>query len=154
MLDSDLADLYQVPVKRLNEQVARNRDRFPEDFMFRLSVDEYAILRSQIATLRLPHGAHRKYAPYVFTEQGVAMLSSVLHSPRAVQVNIEIMRAFVRLREMLQTNKDLARKLDALELKYDGQFRIVFEAIRELMTPPVKPRKEIGFRTPSRTHPT
>ena len=150
MLDSDLADLYQVPVKRLNEQVARNRDRFPVDFMFRLSVDEHANLRSQIATLRLPHGAHRKYAPYVFTEQGVAMLSSVLHSPRAVRVNIEIMRAFVRLREMLQTNKDLARKLDALETKYDSQFKVVFQAIRELMTPKAKPRKQIGFRTSTR----
>jgi hypothetical protein len=152
MLDSDLADLYQVPVKRLNEQVARNRDRFPVDFMFQLSVDEHAILRSQIATLRLPHGAHRKYAPHAFTEQGVAMLSSVLHSPRAVQVNIEIMRAFVRLREMLQTNKDLARKLDALETKYDSQFKVVFQAIRELMTPQPKQRKQIGFRTPTRSH--
>jgi len=115
MLDSDLADLYQVPVKRLNEQVRRNIDRFPADFMFQLRVEEGEILRSQFATLRLPHGAHRKYAPYAFTEQGVAMLSSVLHSPRAVQVNIEIMRAFVRLRGMLQTNKDLARKLTALK---------------------------------------
>ena len=114
MLDSDMANLYQVPVKRFNEQVARNRDRFPEDFMFQLSVDEHVNLRSQIAT---SSWGGRRYPPYAFTEQGVAMLSSVLKSPRAVQVNIEIMRAFVRLREMLQTNKDLAQKLDALETR-------------------------------------
>ena len=149
MLDSDLADLYQVPVKRFNEQVARNRDRFPEDFMFQLSVEEQVNLRSQFAT---SSWGGRRYPPYGFTEQGVAMLSSVLKSPRAVQVNIEIMRAFVRLREMLQTNKDLARKLDALETKYDSQFKVVFQAIRELMTPPPKPRKQIGFRTPTRPH--
>ena len=148
MLDADLATLYQVPVKRLNEQVARNRDRFPEDFMFQLSDAEHANLRSQFATASSWGG--RRSPPYAFTEQGVAMLSSVLHSPRAVRVNIEIMRAFVRLREMLQTNKELARKLDALETKYDSQFKVVFQAIRELMTPPPKPRKQIGFRTPSR----
>jgi hypothetical protein len=151
MLDSDLADLYQVPVKRFNEQVARNRDRFPEDFMFQLSVEEHVNLRSQFAT---SSWGGRRYPPYAFTEQGVAMLSSVLKSPRAVQVNIEIMRAFVRLREMLQTNKDLARKLDALETKYDSQFKVVFQAIRELMTPRPKPRKQIGFRTPTCPHPT
>ena len=137
MLDSDLANLYQVPVKRLNQQVARNRDRFPEDFMFQLSVEEHANLRSQFATASSWGG--RRSPPYAFTEQGVAMLSSVLHSPRAVRVNIEIMRAFVRLRGMLQTNKDLAQKLYALETKYDSQFKVVFQAIRELMAPPAKP---------------
>src|SRR5512134_10399 len=115
MLDADLAALYQVPVKRLNEQVARNRKRFPEDFMFQLSEEEDANLRSQFATSRSWGG--RRTAPYAFTEQGVAMLSSVLRSPRAVQVNIEIMRAFVRLRRILQTTADLAKKLDALEAK-------------------------------------
>lgn len=152
MLDADLAQLYQVSVGRLNEQVARKRNRFPEDFMFQLSEAEYANLKSQFAISSSWGG--RRSPPYAFTEQGVAMLSSVLHSSRAVQVNVEIMRAFVRLREMLQTNKELARKLDALETKYYSQFKVVFQAIRELMTPPVKPRKEIGFRTPSRTHPT
>ena len=122
LLDEDLARLYGVAVKQLNQQVRRNIDRFPEDFMFRLDA-----------------GAHRKYAPLAFTEQGVAMLSSVLRSPRAVQVNVEIMRAFVRLRRMLESNAELSRKLDALERKYDGQFRVVFEAIRALMTPTRKP---------------
>jgi len=149
MLDADLATLYQVSVKGLNQQVARNRARFPEDFMFQLSPEEHANLKSQFAISSSWGG--RRSPPYAFTEQGVAMLSSVLHSPRAVQVNIEIMRAFVRLREMLQTNKDLARKLDALETKYDSQFKVVFQAIRELMTPQAKPRKQIGFRTPSRS---
>lgn len=146
LLDEDLAALYGVAVKQLNQQVRRNLDRFPEDFMFRLDADESANLRSQFATLRLAHGAHRKYAPLAFTEQGVAMLSSVLRSPRAVQVNVEIMRAFVRLRRMLESNAELSRKLDALERKYDGQFRAVFDAIRELMTPARKSGKRIGFR--------
>lgn len=150
MLDEDLAGLYGVSVKRLNEQVRRNLERFPADFMFQIEARELGSLRSQIATLKKSRGEHRKYSPLAFTEQGVAMLSSVLRSPRAVQVNIEIMRAFVKLRRLLETNADLARKLDALELKYDGQFRIVFEAIRELMTPQPKPRKQIGFRTPTR----
>jgi len=145
MLDSDLAGLYELPLKRLNQQVRRNRERFPEDFMFELSKEEHANLRSQFATSRSWGG--RRTAPLAFTEQGVAMLSSVLHSPRAVRVNIEIMRAFVRLRRMLQGNADLARKLDALESKYDGQFRDVFEAIRALMTPPDGPRRRIGYRT-------
>ena len=145
MLDADLAALYEVPVKRLNEQVARNRTRFPEDFMFQLSADEAASLRSQFATSKSRGG--RRTAPYAFTEQGVAMLSSVLRSPRAVQVNIEIMRAFVRLRRMLQTNADLAKKLDTLEAKYDRQFSVVFQAIRDLMTPPEKPVGKIGYGT-------
>jgi hypothetical protein len=148
MLDADLAALYEVSVKRLNEQVGRNRERFPGDFMFQLSEDEAASLRSQNATLKAgTRGRHRKYLPFAFTEQGVAMLSSVLRSPRAVQVNIEIMRAFVRLRRMLQTNADLAKKLDALESRYDAQFKVVFRAIRELMTPPDRPRRKIGYAT-------
>ena len=148
MLDADLAPLYEVPVKRLNEQVVRNRDRFPEDFMFPLDAGEAQPLGSQVATLKTgARGQHRKYRPYAFTEQGVAMLSSVLRSPRAVQVNIEIMRAFVRLRQMLQTNADLAKKLDPLEANYDARFKVVFQAIRELMTPPEKPRRKIGYGT-------
>jgi len=136
MLDSDLAGLYEVSAKRLNEQVRRNLVRFPEDFMFQLSHGEYEVLRSQFATLDVGRGKYRKYLPYVFTEQGVAMLSSVLNSDRAVQVNIAIMRAFVKLREMLEENKDLAKIIDRLErkfLKHDRQFKIVFEAIRQLM---------------------
>ena len=146
ILDQDLARLYGVRVKRLNEQVRRNIERFPADFMFQTEPGELGSLRSQIATLDQGRGEHRKYSPLAFTEQGVAMLSSVLRAPRAVQVNIEIMRAFVKLRRLLETNADLSRKLDALERKYDGQFGIVFEAIRELMAPPAKPRKPIGFR--------
>src|SRR5574342_507952 len=146
MLDSDLALLYGVPTKRLNEQVRRNIRRFPADFMFQLSSDEAAALRSQNATLEAGRGKYRKYLPYVFTEQGVAMLSSVLNSERAAQVNIEIMRAFVRLRELIATNRDLAQRLDELERRYDAQFRGVFEAIRQLMATPERPRRSIGFR--------
>ena len=146
LLDEDLARLYGVAVKQLNQQVRRNLDRFPEDFMFRLDADERANLRSQFVTSSSWGG--RRYEPMAFTEQGVAMLSSVLRSPRAVQVNVEIMRAFVRLRRMLESNAELSRKLDALERKYDGQFRAVFDAIRELMTPARKPGKRIGFRAP------
>ena len=145
ILDADLAKLYGVKTKRLNEQVRRNRDRFPPDFMFQLNSEEYFALRSQFATLKRSRGRHSKYLPYAFTEQGVAMLSSVLQSKRAVQVNIEIMRAFVRLRRILASHADLARKLAALEEKYDGQFRGVFEAIRQLMAPPAPPRRKIGF---------
>ena len=133
MLDSDLAQLYGVPVKRLNEQVRRNLRRFPADFMIRLTGQEYEALRSQIATLKPARGTHRKYLPNAFTEQGVAMLSSVLHSQRAIDVNVEIMRAFVRFRQMLASNAQLARKLDALEKKYDAQFKVVFDTIRQLM---------------------
>jgi len=172
MLDQDLAELYEVETKALNRAVKRNPGRFPEDFMFQLSADEFdnlrfqsgtSSLRSQIGTSRW---GGRRYPPYAFTEQGVAMLSSVLHSDRAIQVNIEIMRAFVRLRQMLSTNVELwmkqlairlscirpqpsrwlSRKLAALEKKYDIQFKAVFEAIRELMTP-LEPKKKrpIGF---------
>jgi hypothetical protein len=146
LLDSDLASLYGVETAVLNQAVRRNLARFPADFMFRLTSEEAFVLRSQIVTLDGGRGRHRKYLPFAFTEQGVAMLSSVLRSPRAVQVNIEIMRAFVRLRRMLEDNAELARKLAALEKKYDGQFRMVFDAIRELMTPAVPKRRRIGFQ--------
>jgi hypothetical protein len=144
MLDSDLADLYNVQVKVLNQAVKRNRQRFPPDFMFRLTVHEAESLRSQIVTSK-PRRGGRRTAPYAFTEQGVAMLSSVLRGSRAVRVNIAIMRAFIRLRVMLASNADLARKLDALEAKYDARFESVFQAIRDLMTPVPGPRKRIGF---------
>ena len=150
ILDSDLADLYGVRVKSLLQAVKRNPDRFPGDFMFQLEKQELARLRSQFVTSNGRGG--RRYAPYAFTEQGVAMLSSVLRSRRAVLVNVEIMRTFVRLRGILAANVDLARKLAALESKYDTQFKVVFDAIRELMAPPpLKRRKPIGFVTPERT---
>ncbi len=143
MLDTDLAEPYDVPVKQIKRQVRRNRDRFPPDFMFELSREEHDSLRRQFGTLK--RGQHSKYLPYAFTEHGVAMLSSVLKSKRAVQVNIEIVRAFVRLRDIMATHKDLARKLEALEKKYDAQFKVVFDAIRELMDPPPAPKRRIGF---------
>jgi len=139
-----LAALYGVTTKRLNEQVRRNRARFPEDFMFQLTAEEVASLRSQIATSNKGRGG-RRYAPYAFTEQGVAMLSTVLNSERAILVNIEIMRTFVRLRQMLASNTQLARKLADLEKKYDAQFKVVFDAIRQLMTPPQPKNRKIGF---------
>ena len=146
MLDEALAALYGVEVKVLNQAVRRNADRFPADFMIQLTAEETAFLRSQIVTLKTGSGRHRKYRPYAFTEQGVAMLSSVLRSKRAVRVNIEIMRAFVQLRQMLSSHADLARKLAALEKKYDAQFKVVFDAIRELTAPPEPPKKRpIGF---------
>jgi phage regulator Rha-like protein len=146
MLDTDLAILYGVPIRTLNQAVKRNASRFPPDFMFQLTVEEAAALRSQFVTLKTGRGQHRKYRPYAFTEQGVAMLSSVLHSERAIQVNIAIMRAFVQLREMIGSNKGLARRLNELEKKYDSQFRVVFEAIRELMAEPEPKVKRIGFK--------
>jgi hypothetical protein len=146
MLDEHLAGLYGVSTKRLNEQVRRNLKRFPPDFMFQLNREEYNALRSHFATLIVGRGRHRKYLPYVFSEQGVAMLSSVLNSDKSIQVNIEIMRAFVRLREIIATHKDLARKLDEMEKKYDAQFKIVFDAIRQLMLPPEKLKRQIGFQ--------
>lgn len=145
MLDSELAELYQVSTKVFNQAVSRNRNRFPKDFMFQLTVEEDKSLRSQIVTSKVGSGG-RRYRPYVFAEQGVAMLSSVLNSERAVHVNIAIMRAFVRLREMMESNKELAAKLDALEKKYDAQFSVVFQAIRKLMQPsPAKNPRRIGF---------
>ncbi|OHB76391.1 MAG: DNA-binding protein [Planctomycetes bacterium RBG_16_59_8] len=145
MLDRDLAALYKVPTKALKQAVRRNESRFPADFMFVLNCQEVAILRSQIVTSKGdPRGGDR-YPPMAFTEQGVAMLSSVLKSKRAVLANIAIMRTFVQLRNLLSTHADLARKLEELERKYDTQFRVVFDAIRQLMTPPDPPRKRIGF---------
>jgi len=144
MLDYDLAALYGVPTKSLNLAVKRNAARFPNDFMFQLTRAEAEGLRFQNETSKSRRGG-RRYLPYVFTEQGVAMLSSVLRSKRAVHVNIAIMRTFVPLREMLLSNTDLARKLAALEKKYDAQFKVVFDAIRELMTPPEKSKRQIGF---------
>jgi hypothetical protein len=149
MLSPDLAALYAVEPRALVQAVKRNIERFPKDFMFQLTRAELAGLKSQIVTSSW--GGARRAPPYAFTEQGVAMLSSVLRSRRAVRVNIEIMRAFVRLRRMLATHADLARRLDELENKYDTQFRVVFDAIRELMAPPPKPpRKRIGFLSEQR----
>lgn len=143
LLDSTLADLYGVQTKVLVQAVQRNRVRFPSDFMFHLTNQEVANLKSQFVTSSW--GGRRKL-PHAFTEQGVAMLSSVLRSPPAIAINIEIMRAFVRLREMIATNKELAKRLDELEARYDRQFKVVFDAIRELMAPPeMKPRRRIGF---------
>jgi phage regulator Rha-like protein len=147
MLSMDLAELYGVPVKRLNEQVKRNIKRFPDDFIFQLNYEEYKILKSQIATSRW--GGARRANPYAFTEQGVAMLSSVLNSERAIQVNIAIMRAFVKLRQILSTHKELIHKLNELERKtekHDVEIQSIFEAIRQLMAPPEKPRRMIGFK--------
>lgn len=150
LLDTDLADLYGVATKVLLQAVKRNLERFPDDFMFQLNAKEWESLRSQFVTSNAGRGG-RRYAPYAFTEQGVAMLSSVLNSPQAIAVNIEIMRAFVRLREMLASNKDLAKKLDELERKlqtHDQAIVGILAAIRELMTPPEPPKKrKIGFVT-------
>ena len=145
ILDRDLASLYGVPTKALKQAVKRNASRFPIDFMFVLDVPEAATLRSQTVTSNKDPRGGTRYAPMAFTEQGVAMLSSVLNGERAVQVNIAIMRAFVQLRNLLSTQADLARKLEQMEETYDAQFRVVFEAIRQLMTPPDPPRKRIGF---------
>jgi hypothetical protein len=144
MLDADLAVLYQVPTKTLNQAVKRNIERFPEDFMFRLTKEEAYNSRSQIVTLK-KQGSNLKYLPYVFTEQGIAMLSSVLKSPRAIQVNIQIMRIFTKWREMLLSHSDLKRKIEEMEKKYDGQFKIVFDALREMLHEKEKPKYKIGF---------
>jgi len=144
LLDNDLASPYGVETKKLIQAVKRNIGRFPEDFMFQLNGEEFDILRSQSVTSSSWGGC--RHAPYAFTEQGVAMLSSVLRSPRAVAVNIEIMRAFVRLRQMLFSHAELARKVDSLERNYDSQFKVVFDALRQLMQPPPeKPKRPIGF---------
>ena len=145
MLSSDLAELYGVEVRTLVQAVKRNLDRFPADFMFQLTAEEHRVLRSQSVILKPGSGRHSKFPPYAFTEQGVAMLSSVLHSPRAIQANVAIMRAFVNLREMLSSHHDLARRLDELERNYDSKFRVVFDAIRQLMTERQSPRRRIGF---------
>ena len=144
IVDADLAALYGVETKTLNRAVQRNSERFPADFMFQLDRQELANLMCQIGTSSSQHGGTRKL-PYAFTEQGVAMLSSVLRSERAVQVNIQIMRAFVQMRRVLIEHKELATKLNALERKYDENFRVVFDAIRQLMAPPVEKKRKIGF---------
>ena len=149
IVDRDLAALYGVTTKALNQAVSRNRKRFPADFMFRLTTLEADNLRSQIVTSSA-HGG-RRYRPRAFTEQGVAMLSSVLRSPRAVAANIAIMRAFVELRGLLASNRIIARRLDHLEQRYDGQFASVFNAIRELISPALPERKRIGFHTEKET---
>jgi hypothetical protein len=146
MLDADLAGLYDVDTGALNRAVKRNLTRFPSDFMFQLTEEEDERLRSQFATSKGRGG--RRYLPYAFTENGVAMLSSVLNSDRAIQVNIAIMRVFTRLRVLLASHADLLRRLDEMEKKYDEQFQVVFDAIRQLMTPPEEPQKPpIGFST-------
>jgi hypothetical protein len=147
MLDRDLAELYGVETRVLVQAVKRNLRRFPADFMFQLSKQELENWRSQFVMSNPNTKMGLRRRPYAFTEQGVAMLSSVLHSDRAVDVNIAIMRAFVRLREMLATHADLARRLDELERKYDQQFAVVFQAIRELMKPPTGKAKEMGYHT-------
>ena len=149
MLASDLAALYGVQTKALVQAVKRNLDRFPPDFAFQVTEQELKVLRSQIVTLDgapKGRGKYAKYAPYAFTEQGVAMLSSVLKSKRAVQVNVEIMRTFVRLRDLVGHNREMTKRLNDLESKYDRQFKVVFDAIRELMAPPAPaPKRRIGF---------
>ncbi len=142
MIDKDLATLYGVPTKVFNQAVKRNINRFPGDFMFRLTRDEFDNLRSQFVTSRW---GGQRYMPYVFTEQGVAMLSSVLNNERAIQVNIAIMRAFTKLREMISGHKDLKERIDQLERKYDGQFRVVFKALKALLEEPAKEENPIGF---------
>jgi ORF6N domain len=152
LLDVELAELYGVPTKVLNQAVKRNAERFPEDFMLQLTAEEWSALRSQSVTLKAGRGQHRKYLPYAFTEQGVAMLSSVLRSPRAIAVNIQIMRAFVHMREMLGSNRELAKRLDQLEVRldkklgeHDAAIAAILSAIRQLMHPPASKRRPIGF---------
>ena len=149
MLDSDLAQLYGVTTKNLNKAVKRNMNRFASDFMFRLRNDESKILRFQSGTsTRTAHGG-RRYLPFVFTEQGVAMLSSVLRSERAVQVNIAIMRAFLQIRAMLATHEDLRRKIDEMEKRYDSQFHAVFATLRQMLETPIPAKRQIGFHVKS-----
>ena len=147
ILDRDLARFYGIKTKVLKQSVRRNRRRFPEDFMFELNIEEFNNWRSQFVTFKSDRMGWR-HSPMAFTEQGVAMLSSILHSDRAIEINIAIMRAFVKLRRMLETNAQLAQKLMEMERKYDSQFRVVFEAIRQLMAPTGSepPRRQIGFK--------
>jgi ORF6N domain len=150
LLDKDLAELYGVAVKRLNEQVRRNRERFPEDFLFQLTKEEVDSLRSQNATLKLERGQHRKYAPYAFTEHGAIMAATILNSQRAVEVSVFVVRTFVKLRQLALTHKDLATKLNELERRvtgHDDAIRQLVQAIRQLMAPPpdTKPKRRIGF---------
>jgi hypothetical protein len=153
LLDEHLATLYGVELRSLVQAVKRNTERFPDDFLFQLNHQEVAILKSQFVISSSGHGGRRS-RPYAFTEQGIAMLSGLLNSPRAIAVNIEIMRTFVRLRQMIAGHADLARKLKAMEKKYDAQFKVVFDAIRELMTPPTADEvREMGFHTILKTTP-
>lgn len=149
MLSTHLAELYEVAPKVLIQSVKRNRERFPQDFMFQLTREEFSNLKSQFVTSSW--GGARRATPYAFTEQGIAMLSSVLRSPRAVQVNIAIMRAFVQLRELLASHRELAKRLEEMERKYDDRFRVVFEAIRDLTVTAEKPRRKIGFGSTATT---
>lgn len=146
LLDSDLATLYGVPTKRFNEAVKRNASRFPQDFMFQLTKDEFESLRSQFATSNTGRGG-RRYLPFVFTEHGALMAANVLNSPRAVLTSISVVRAFLRLRGLALSVEELARKVGVLENHYDDQFKIVFDAIRQLLAPPDPPRKRIGFHS-------
>jgi phage regulator Rha-like protein len=149
MLDRDLADLYGVATKRLKEAVRRNISRFPEDFMFELSMEEWISLRTQIATLKIGRGKHPKYTPFAFTEQGVAMLSSVLNSETAIAVNIQIIRVFTKMREMLLTHKDILLQLEKIEKKlinHDEDIALIFQYLKQLLNPPQAPRRKIGFR--------
>lgn len=153
MIDIDLAKLYGVATRTLNQQVQRNLKRFPEDFMFQLTKEEAEILRSQFVTSRSTHGG-RRFLPYAFTEHGVAMLSSVLNSERAIEVNISIMRAFIRLRQMLESNEELNRKFAAVIRKlatHDQYFKVVFDELRKLAEQPSSPRKQIGFKADDKT---
>lgn len=145
MLDSDLAQLYGVPTSNLNQAVRRNSNRFPKDFMFQLTKREAGVLRSQFAISNKEGRGGRRYSPYVFTEQGVAMLSSVLHSDRAVQVNIAIMRAFLQLRALIATHEDLRRKILEMEKRYDSKFHAVFATLRQMLETPIPPKRQIGF---------
>lgn len=146
MLDRDLAKLYEVTTAALNQAVRRNRERFPSDFMFQLKRAEVVQLNRSQNVIGSQKHRDPRFRPYAFTEHGIAMLSAVLRSERAIAVNIEIMRAFVRLRQMLASNAELSRRLEELESKYDRQFKVVFDAIRQLMAPSVPARKKIGFR--------
>jgi len=152
MLDRHLAELYEVPVKVLNQAVNRNIHRFPQDFMFTLSEQEAESLRSQIVTLKKGRGQHSKYLPHVFTEHGILMLSSVLNSERAVQVNIAIMRTFVKLREILADNAQLRHKIEAMERKYEEKFQVVFKVLTEMIEQDAKPRPRIGYLTEAKGH--
>lgn len=145
MLDKDLAMLYQVETKALNRAVQRNLSRFPEDFMFQLTKEEFESLRYHFGTSKGGRGGTR-YLPYAFTEQGIAMLSSVLNSERAIQVNIQIIRTFIKLRHLLREHKDLWQKVEEMEKKYDKQFKVVFDAIKNILEPPInESKKKIGF---------
>jgi hypothetical protein len=150
MLDSDLAQLYRVTTKNLNKAVKRNADRFPSDFMFQLKPIETEHLRFQSGTSSFAAHGGRRYRPYAFTEHGVAMLSSILHSDRAVQVNIAIMRAFLQLRAMLATHEDLRRKIAEMEKRYDSEFHAVFATLRQMLETPIPPKRQIGFHSRAR----